>query len=391
MEKYYLWLLLALGEGAPEITQLIGSAGSPEAAYEAFRANAAPLGAELAERAEQTTLESAEKLLAEINKLGIKMITIDSPQYPALLKEQENPPCVLFAYGNTELLKRKLLTIVGSRAVTGYTRSAIPRIISELGRNYAAVSSLSEGCDQLTCLNALKYDVPFIEVMPCGVTQTYPKGSRTLRKFLVQNGGLLITECLPKTHSSNSVFLRRSRIIGGISAVTLVLQAGAHSGALATAEYSRAPVFLPPNDIFKPEYAGVVSAVRKGCKLYYGQQDIEAAFKRATEREKENAPGDEKKKLRASPAPKPKAPAQDKKEDKKTTPAEPPKSAPEESDFESEKHRSLYLAISGLDHPAAAEELIGMTGFDAAEIAELLLDLELSDMIVNTHNRYTVT
>ncbi len=389
MEKYYLWLLLAVGEGAPEISQLLKNTGSAEAAYEAFRGNTALLGPEISEHASRTTLESAEKLLAEIGKLGIKMITQDSPYYPELLKEQESPPCVLFAYGNTELLKNKLLTIVGSRNITGYTQSAIPRVMNGLGTRYTIVSSLSEGCDQLTCLNALKYGVPFIEVLPCGITQTYPKGSRTLRRFLVQNGGLLITECLPKTRASNALFLRRSRIIGGISAVTLVLQAGAESGALATAEYSRAPVFLPPNDVFRSEYAGTVSAVRAGCKMYYGLKDIETAFIRAKEQGKETE--SDKPKLRSRPQPKPKSPEPAGKTDKKTAPAEPPKSAPEEPDFESEKHRALYLAIRELDHPASTEELIGITGLDAADIAELLLDLELADKIVNKYNRYSVT
>ena len=81
----------------------------------------------------------------------------------------------------------------------------------------------------------------------------------------------------------------------------------------------------------------------------------------------------------------------EKKEHKTTAPAEAPKSAPQEPEFESEKHRALYLAIQGLDHPASVEELIAITGFEAADIAELLLDLELSDTIVNKYNRYSVT
>lgn len=391
MEKYYLWLLLAAGEGAPEITQLLRVHGTPEAAYNAFRNNTAPLGAEIAERAAKTTLESAEKLLTETGKLGIRIITIDSAAYPAQLKKQENPPCVLFAYGNTELLKGRLLTVVGSRKVTRHTQNTMPRLIHEIGSKYTIVSSLSEGCDQLTCLNALKNGVPFIEIMPCGITQTYPNGSRTLRRFLVQNGGLLLTEMLPKTRASNASFLRRSRIIGGISEVTLVLQAGEESGALKTAEYSKAPLFLPPGDPEAPEYAGTVAGIRAGCKMYYGLPDIEAAFRRAREAEKLPAPAHEKLTARTKQqkAVQPGAPAE--KEDKKTAPPQAaPESAPGEQDFESDAHYRLYTVIRNADHALSAEELIALTGIEPAGISELLLDLELADRIENTHNRYTI-
>lgn len=390
MEKYYLWLLLVAGEGAPEITQLLKANGSAEAAYEAFRTNTAAAGSEIAERAERITLAKAEAILEDTLRLGIRVITIDSPDYPETLKNIENPPCVLFAFGNTELLRRRLVTVVGSRKVTAATRSAMPETIRSFGHRYTIVSSLSEGCDQLTCLNALKYGVDFIEVLPCGITQTYPAGSRTLRRFLVQNGGLLITEMLPRTRASNASFLRRSRIIGGISAVTLVLQAGEGSGALATAACSKAPIFLPPADPSRPEYAGTVAAVRKGFKMFYGPVDIEAAFRRAeagTGIPGSVQPSELRRAARAKAAAKEK-PADD---DKKTTPPPAPESTAEESDFESPDHYGLYTAIAGLGHPASAEELIAMTGHTPGRINELLLDLEIAEKIVNMHNRYTVT
>ncbi len=409
MEKYYLWLLLVLGEGAPEINRLLKDFGSPEEVYGAFRKNTALAGIEVTAKAEKTPLESAEKLLKELEKNGIKMITADSPDYPAELLRGDNPPCVLFAQGNTELLKKKLITIVGSRAVTDYTRSVVPVIMSELGDEYAAVSSLSEGCDQLTCLNALKFGVPFIEIMPCGMSQTYPAGSKTLRKFLLDNGGLLITECLPKTRSSPASFMHRSRIIGGISKVTLVLQAGSKSGALLTAEYSRAPLFLPPHDVFCTEYSGAVSAVRAGAKLYYGAPDIEAAFRRAdaaeTETEEENRmPVAAAEKKTSAKAKFRKTETRTKQEKalpaadtghgagtKNAPPSETPRSNAKSSDFESADHYSVYCAVRDSSTPSGTEELIVRTGFSADKLAELLLDLEIDGKIENAHNKYTVT
>ena len=235
MEKYYIWLLLALGEGRTEISQLLERFGTAQKAYEAFAGNTALLGAELTAKASGVSLEKAEKTLAAVTDNGTQLITWESEDYPEHLRRTENPPCVLFAKGDTSLLHKKLITMVGSRAITEYTASVIPQVIERLGNEYAIVGSLSEGCDQLICMNALKYRVPFIEILPCGLSHTYPTGSRTLRRFLLENNGLLISEFLPKTGSGQGNFLRRSRVIGGISYVTLVCQAGSESGALATA------------------------------------------------------------------------------------------------------------------------------------------------------------
>ena len=410
MEKYYIWLIMALGEGEPEINRLLNDFGTPDEVYEAFRKNTALLGPELSAKAEKITLESAEKQLADIEKLGIGTITLDSPDYPSELLKGDNPPCVLFTQGNTELLRKKLITIVGSRAVTGYTQSVIPTVIRDLGDEYAVVGTLSEGCDQLTCLNALKFGVPFIECMPCGHTQTYPAGSKTLRKFLLDNGGLLITENLPKTRSSHPVFHRRSRILGGISKVTLVLQAGSKSGALLTAEYSQAPLFMPPNDVFSSDYSGAVNAVRSGGKLYFGTADIEAAFRRAegieetakdTVKPKNDLYGGitpakaaAKAKFRKTTRPKSdekQSECASETENKEMLPPETPQNVAEQSDFESTEHYTVYCAVRDSRSPIGVEELIGKTGFSADKLAELLLDLEIAGKLANEHNKYIVT
>lgn len=406
MEKYFIWLLLAFGEGEPEISGLIKRFGNAERAYNAFRENVALVGPELSARAEKTSLEKAEKMLDRIKNSGFGIITLDSPDYPERLRKLPDPPCLLFVQGDASLLQKKLLTSVGARAVTKATAAAIPRTVERLGKEYAVVGTLSEGCDQLICLNCIKRGVPFIEVMPCGFEHTYPTGSKALRSFLLANGGLLVTEFLPRTKSSHATFHRRSRILGGISYVTLVMQAGADSGALATAEYSSEPLFLPPNDVFVKDYVGAVSAVRSGAHLYLSEQSIEKAFARAIEKEKENsgepvrrASYRPQKTNRSKPvkedaseqAPSGK-PAENKEESaKKALPADETDKAPESIVFESDEHRSLYEVISTRGKPVGLEELMAETGSSAETLAELLLDLEISGAIKAAGNRYTAS
>ena len=389
MEKYYIWLLLAFGEGEPEISKLIKRFGTAAKAYQAIEENVSLVGAELLAKAESTDLAKAGKLLEKIRSAGYGIITWESKLYPEHLRSAENPPCALFTQGDTSLLQKKLLTIVGSRSVTPSTEAAIPRVIERLGREYAITGTLSEGCDQLTCLNALKAGVPFIEILPCGLSQIYPAGSRSLRRFLLSCGGLLITEFLPKTKAGQGTFLRRSRILGGISQATLVLQAGSKSGALLTAEHSSAPLFLPPNDIFKAEYAGAVNAVRSGARLYLSGKSIEMAFDRiVTDDNSTYGETVKKMKLRktgtASKADKPIQPAAK----EKARSAESAEKAQTDISFETEEQSAIYTAIAAASAPVGVEELISQTGLSAETIAEALLDLEIAGAVKSAGNRY---
>lgn len=396
MEKYYIWLLMAFGEGEPEIMKLIKRFETAEKAYRAIEKNVSLVGAELLSRAESTDLAKAEKLLDKMLSSGYGIITWESKLYPEHLRRTDDPPCVLFTLGDMSLLQKTLITVVGSRAVTPPTEAAIPRIIERLGREYAIVGTLSEGCDQLTCLNALKAGIPFIEILPCGFSQTYPAGSRSLRKFMVSCGGLIVSEHLPRTKAGQGTFVRRSRILGGISQVTLVLQAGDKSGALLTAEHSSAPLFLPPNDIFRAEYAGAVNAVRNGARLYLSAKSIEKAFARAKAKEEEtNGKTAQKVKFRktkavpkadksaakqpAGPAAKEKAPS-----------AESAEKVRKDITFETEEQSAIYAAIASSAAPVGVEELIAKTGFSADTLAEALLDLEIAGAVRSSGNRYSI-
>lgn len=400
MDKYYIWLLLALGEGDPKINELLKRSGTPEAAYEAVMNNTALLGAELSAKAEKTTLKNAEKAINNLYTKGFGMLTADAALYPAHLKKTDNPPCVLFTSGDTSLLSKKLITIVGSRAVTDTVRAAIPKILATLPGEYAIVGTLSEGCDQLTYLNAMKMGIPFIEVLPCGLSQTYPAGSRSMRRFLTDNGGLVITEYLPSVRAGQGTFLRRSRILGGISYVTLVLQAGAQSGALATAEYSAAPLFLPPYDVFKADYSGAVNAVRNGAKLYMGSEDIEIAYAKALKKEKEaekentEKPQDKthfrkttkrgKKAAEASPAQRQPA------ETKEPSAKDSPEKILKESDFDQPEKFTLYVTVRENGGSANMEELMARTGMTVDQLTELLLDMEIDGTITLKGGNYTI-
>lgn len=368
MEKeYLLWLVMALGAGNPQIAELISRFGSGEAVYRAFRDNISLAGGEAVERAAAVTLEEAKERLLSLEARGIQTIPIGGAFYPEPLKRLENPPCLLFARGNVRLLSGKLLSTAGSRDITPYTVEVQDRLCTRLCQKYTLVSSLSYGCDELSAICALRAKRPFVEVLPCGFDHEYPDGSRVLRELLLKNGGCTVTELLPETKPNQGAFLRRARIIGGISKALLIFQAGTQSGALKAAEHAGRVFFLPPHNIFAREYAGTARFVRAGASILFDEKDLIPIY----EGEYQPKPIKPPKKSAAKPTPEPAAPAPK---------ASKPK-IPEKEDFDSELHYLVYRKIAESGEPISFDRIFDEIPCELAYLNEVLLDLELSDRI----------
>jgi len=378
MKKYYLWLTMIFGCSNDALTELFNRFETAEEIYNAFRSNIAAAGYKYAEKAEETPLEAAEKLLSEIEGKGITVITIDDELYPKGLRFIPNPPRLLFVKGNAALLKEKLLTVAGSRRITNYTIAAETAVCESLCEEYTLVSSLCDGCEQLACLTAINCGKGCVEVLPCGLDQTYPKGSQLLRQKILMSGGCIVSEFLPDVKANNTNFLRRARISGGISKAMLIFQAGIKSGSLNAAKYSPALFFLPPNNIFSPEYAAAVQYVRNGASLYYGKEDLENAFSEGFSPKKEiTIPPSEKvqpeKNTRENPEPK-----EEKTKNKKALSEN---KMPSEELFESPLHYKVYRRIASAEQPITFDEIFRNEEIDISDLNEILLDLEISDMI----------
>ncbi len=383
MKKYSLWLLLVFGYANPVLSSLREHFETAADIYNAFKTNIAAAGAELSEKAADTSLDEAEKLLAQLESRGITVIPFEDDLYPDALSDVPNPPCVLFAKGNTALLKNKLVTIGGSRKATQYTIAAETHVCEELCGKYTLVASLVEGCEQLACITAMKMGKGCIEILPCGFDHEYPKGSHVLREQVLMNGGCIITEFLPDVKSCNANFIRRARIAGGISKAMIIFQARINSGAFNTAKYSPALFFLPIHDVFSYKYAGAVQYIRNGAGIYYSIEDIDNAFKEGF-----SAPEISIKDIIAEQKKAEKPTAAEKKAEEKA-PAE--SIEPSGELFETPVHYSVYKKISALDSPITFDELFRNEDIGITELSEILLDLEIAALIKAVPgSRYTV-
>lgn len=210
-------------------------------------------------------------------KAGHHLLTWDSPQYPSMLKEIYDPPVVLYAVGQLEVLKSPMLSMVGSRnpSVTGAENAkAFAKALA--ASDLTIVSGLALGVDAQAHQGCLEAKGKTIAVLGTGVDVLYPKRHGHLASQIRENG-LLLSEFPLKTGPAAGHFPRRNRIISGLSLATLVVEAAVKSGSLITARLAleqNRDVFAIPGSIHNPQARGCHYLLQQGAKLVMSVNDI---------------------------------------------------------------------------------------------------------------------
>ena len=143
--------------------------------------------------------------------------------------------------GSADLNQAKVINIVGTRHCTTYGQDLIRRFVSDL-KNYCPrvliVSGLAYGVDICAHRNALQYGYETIGVLAHGLDYLYPPRHKADADRMIQQGGLL-TEFLTNTNADKINFVRRNRIVAGMSDACILVESAAHGGGLITTEISR--------------------------------------------------------------------------------------------------------------------------------------------------------
>ncbi len=285
-KEIWLWLLLVMLPHNPRTMQLVEEYESVRAAAEAVRDNkCVGLTNEERERAVKTRTSDVTKIIVQCESAGIRIITFEDAEYPELLRNIYNPPIVLFVQGTLETLKnRTCLAVVGTREPSVYSVRAAEQICSELSKlDLAIISGAAVGIDTTAHSVALLNGAKTVAVLACGNLVNYPSASHALKQNIIRSGGAVISELLPNTGVTPGYFMHRNRIISGLAHGTFVVQAGAQSGSLLTAEHTvqqgRELFCLVPHDIFSQAYAGVVPLIRDGAIPVFGYEDIAHGLK----------------------------------------------------------------------------------------------------------------
>ena len=196
-------------------------------------------------------MKRAEVELQYMQEYGIRALTLNDDDYPQRLCECPDAPIIVYYKGNANLNQAKVINIVGTRQCTQYGQDLIRRFVSDLRTHcpeMLIVSGLAYGVDIHAHRQALANGYPTVGVLAHGLDQIYPYRHRETAAQMICHGGLL-TEFMTQTNADKPNFVRRNRIVAGMSDACIVVESAAKGGGLITAEiaqsYDRAVFAFP--------------------------------------------------------------------------------------------------------------------------------------------------
>ena len=257
MTEQDLFHLLALQsvEGVGDIMakKLITHCGSAEAIFKSKTSQIAAIdgvGSILLNNLKSKSIfEKAEQELYFIQSNDIKPLYFQDENYPDRLKHCIDGPVLLFTSGNIDLKNKKIISIVGTRQITSYGMEFCRKLIEDLAPlDPIIVSGFAYGVDIFAHQLAMENNLQTIGVVAHGLNQIYPKTHKKYVSKVEQNGGFM-TEFWSSSNPDKENFVRRNRIVAGISEATIVIESAERGGSLITAnianDYNR-DVFAVP-------------------------------------------------------------------------------------------------------------------------------------------------
>ncbi len=232
-----------------------------------------------AEKLNKKDLESARKILDLCRKLKIKIVTYYSEKFPSRLKEINDCPIVLYYYGNINISFTPCVSVIGTRNCDKIGLENARTITKELVKyGITTVSGCAKGIDKSIHLNTLREKGNTIAILGTPLDSKYPYENCELKRNIVKNNGLLISEYPPKIKTYAWHFPLRNRIISAMADCVVVVQSKEKSGTILTArkalEYKKKLFCIPPPNIFDENSKGVKKCLEEGASLLMGIEDI---------------------------------------------------------------------------------------------------------------------
>ena len=210
--------------------------------------------------------------------MKINKIEINSKEYPKSLLNISNPPKILYALGNIELLHKPAIAIVGSRKISDYGIKNCRYFAKGLAiRNIPIVSGMAIGSDSIAHLEAIKLNAPTIAVLGTGFNNVFPKENIPRMHSIIEKNGLILTECEPDVDFNSKNFPKRNRIISGLALGVLVIEAAYRSGTSITVNFAKKQgkkVFAVPGRLELKNGIGVNNFIKNGAQMVTCVEDI---------------------------------------------------------------------------------------------------------------------
>ena len=279
-ELHWLALRLVPGLGTRVAGKLVSHFRTPQAIFRASRTElegAGLSGAVAQSIASGCSFEDAVLQQEKMLETGTTAISITDPRYPALLREIFDPPVLLFARGQLELLATIAVGVVGTRRPTPYGLAAAERLAADLARaGLTIVSGMARGIDTAAHKATLAAQGHTIAVLGCGVDVVYPSENRSLSTEIASKG-LILSEFPMSSTAFPQNFPIRNRIISGMSVGLLVVEGAQYSGSAITARLALdqgRDVFAVPGNITSKMSWGPNLLIKQGAKLVQDWNDV---------------------------------------------------------------------------------------------------------------------
>jgi len=295
---YQIGLTLIPGIGSINAKKLISYIGSVEDIFKEKKPKLLKIpgiGEILADEIiNQNTLTRAEQELKFIEKEKISAVFYLDKNFPERLKHCEDSPILLFYKGQTNFNSKKIISIIGTRDATQEGKDTTEKFIEDLtlsGHKPIIVSGLAYGIDIYAHKAALKNNLETYAVFGHGLDITYPAQHKNIADK-IENQGVLLTEFLSKSRIDKQNFVKRNRIVAGISDATVVIESAEKGGALITAEiansYNR-DVFAFPGRVTDKYSVGCNKLIKSNkAVLIESYKDIEYILGWTTTESKKN-------------------------------------------------------------------------------------------------------
>ncbi len=280
---------------------------------------------------------------------GVRIVTLVDSEYPALLREIDDPPLALYVRGRLPVDTTTAIAIVGTRRGTQYGKMVGAKLASQLAlRGISVVSGLAAGIDAAAHQGTLDVGGHTIAVLGCGVDIPYPKRNQPLYERIAVEGTVM-SEYPLGMRPAKWTFPQRNRILSGLSRGVVVVQAPERSGSLITARLALEQgreVFAVPGNISTTTSAGTNRLIQQGAKLVESAEDILEEFR------------DLRRMVRSAPS------AEGSEDDATLT----------------ERERRVYELISL--EPVHVDDIIARADLSPTEASHVLLLLQLEDLVV---------
>ena len=216
-----------------------------------------------------------DRELGQIRKWGAEVLSAADPTYPLSLKSISIPPPVLCARGDTQLLNRQLISIVGARNASASGRKLAQSLARDLGQaEFVIVSGLARGIDTAAHEGALSSGT--IAVLAGGVDCHYPPQNKDLYNT-INTSGLIVSEQPLGYVAQARDFPKRNRIVSGLALGVVIVEASLRSGSLITANFAAdqgRDVFAVPGSPLDPRARGPNRLIRDGAILVENAEQV---------------------------------------------------------------------------------------------------------------------